>query len=282
MASTGNAASSMAGFGASVGMPVYVLVPKTIPEGKLLQLLLFNAKVIMIDGTYDTCFELSLKISQKTGLYLRSTAVNPYLSEGKKTSAFEIAEQLDFKVPEYVFVPVGDGCILESVYKGFKELKILGFIEKIPHIVGVQAEGSAPLLKAFENNTEEIEFIKEPKTIADSINVGVPRDGIKALKAVKESKGFFIGVSDQEILESISELAKFTGIFVEPAAGAAFAGFKKSIKENRIPKDATFVILLTGNGLKDPLSIKKIIKKNVPIVSPKDIDSILDLIHSKV
>ena len=279
VASTGNAASSMAGFGASIGMPVYVLAPRSIPEGKLLQLLLFNAKVILIDGNYDTSFDLSLKVAEKTGLYLRSTAVNPYLSEGKKTAAFEIAEQLEYNMPSYVFVPVGDGCIIESVYKGFNELKRLGFIEKIPHMVGVQAEKSAPLVRAYENNTDEIEFIENPETVADSINVGVPRDGVKALKSVKESNGFFIGVSDEEILEAISELAKYTGIFTEPAAGAAFAGFKKAIKENRIPHDATCVILLTGNGLKDPRAIKRIAKKDVPVVSKEDLDTIVDLIR---
>lgn len=279
VASTGNAASSMAGFGASSNIPVYVIVPKSIPKGKLLQLLLFKANVIMIDGTYDTCFDLSLKIAKQTGLYLRSTAVNPYLGEGKKTSAFEIAEQLSYNVPDYVFIPVGDGCIIQSVFKGFKELKILGFINKIPHLVGVQAEKSAPLLKAFRKNKTEIEFIKNPHTVADSINVGIPRDGIKALKAVKESKGFFISVSDEEILDALSELAQETGLFVEPAASAAFAGFKKSVKEHRIPRDSTNVVLLTGNGLKDPNAIKKIAKKDVPIFRPEDFDGIINTIN---
>ncbi len=275
VASTGNAASSMAGFGASVGLPVYVLVPKSIPEGKLLQLVLFNAHVIMIDGTYDECFAMSLEIADKTGLYLRSTAVNPYLAEGKKTSAFEIAEQLSYNLPDYVFVPVGDGCIIESIFKGFKELYLLNLIDKIPRIIGIQAEGSAPLVKAFNENSGDIPFIENPQTIADSINVGVPRDGVKALKAVKESKGFFISVKDHEILESVKEIAESTGVFAEPAAAAAFAGFKKSLRENLIPHNSTSIILLTGNGLKDPKALKHAIDINVPVVESGDIKGVI-------
>ncbi len=279
VASTGNAASSMAGFGASVGMPVHVLVPKSIPEGKLLQLLLFKANVVMIDGIYDTCFDISIKVAKETGLYLRSTAVNPYLSEGKKTSAFEIAEQLRYNLPDYVFVPVGDGCIIESVYKGFKELKLLGLTNTVPRIIGVQAKNSAPLLKAFENNSQKIEFIENPETVADSISVGIPRDGIKALKAVRDSDGFFVGVSDEEILFAIRELAEDTGLFVEPAAAAAFAGFKRSLKERRIPVNSTSVILLTGNGLKDPKAIRNIVKKDVPVLSSDDLDGVIKAIE---
>lgn len=268
VASTGNAASSMAGFGASVGLPVYVLVPENIPEGKLLQLVLYNAKVVKIKSNYDTCFDLSMEVANKTGLYLRSTAVNPYLAEGKKTAAFEIAEQTEYNIPDYIFIPVGDGCIIESVYKGFKELYLIGIIEKIPKIIGVQAKGADPLTRTFIHKENEIRFLKNPETVADSINVGVPRDGVKALKAVYESGGMFISVEDAEILEALKELARETGIFVEPAAAAAFAGFKKAKMEGLIFPQATVVILLTGHGLKDPAAIKKSLVEIPPVVSP--------------
>ena len=277
VASTGNAASSMAGFGASSGMPVYVLVPETIPEGKLLQLILYNAKVVKIEANYDRCFDLSMEIAKRTGLYLRSTAVNPYLSEGKKTSAFEIAEQTNYNLPDYVFVPVGDGCIIESVFKGFKELSMLNITEKIPKIIGVQAEGADPLTRTFQGKSSEITFMDKPTTIADSINVGVPRDGIKALKAVYESNGMFISVKDSEIIDAIKELAKETGIFVEPAAAAAFAGFKKARKEGKILPKSRVVILLTGHGLKDPASIKNNQQVDTPVLPP-DIEKILKLL----
>ncbi len=274
VASTGNAASSMAGFGASVGMPVYVLVPESIPEGKLLQLLLYNARVVKIKANYDVCFDLSLEVAQKTNLYLRSTAVNPYLSEGKKTAAFEIAEQTKYNLPDYVFVPVGDGCIIESIYKGFKELYFLNLSDRIPKIVGVQAQGADPLTQTFEKGLDEISFFKKPKTIADSINVGVPRDGVKALKAIRESNGFFISVSDEEIIEAIKEVARKTGIFVEPAAGAAFAGLKKSLLEKKIERGSTVTVLLTGHGLKDPKSINTSLTAHTTLIEP-DINKVL-------
>ncbi len=280
VASTGNAASSMAGFGASSGMPVYVIVPESIPEGKLLQLVLYNAKVVKLKANYDKCFDLSIEIAARTGLYLRSTAVNPYLSEGKKTSAFEIAEQTQYNLPDYVFIPVGDGCIIESVFKGFKELVLLNITQKIPKIIGVQAQGADPLTQAFNNKSKEITFLKEPTTIADSINVGIPRDGVKALKAVYESGGMFISVKDSEIIEAIKELASETGIFVEPAAAAAFAGFKKAVSERKITSGSRVAILLTGHGLKDPASIKNAQKAEVPTLPP-DIEKILKSLSLK-
>ncbi len=275
VASTGNAASSMAGFAASADLPLYVLVPERIPEAKLAQLVAYNAKVIKIRGTYDMAFELSLKLAESEGFYLRSTAVNPYLSEGKKTGAFEIAEQLNYNLPDYVFVPVGDGCIIESVYKGFVEMKEIGITTKIPMLVGVQAKGASPLVHAFENGREHFTPVENPYTIADSISVGFPRDGVKALKAVKNSHGMFLSVEDMEIQQAISELGSNTGVFAEPAAATAFAGYKKAILSNKIDRNASVLIMITGSGLKDIQAVMQAINPHVPLCDPS-IESIKD------
>ncbi|MDP2952137.1 MAG: threonine synthase, partial [Chloroflexota bacterium] len=172
-ASTGNAASSLAGLAASVEMRTVIFVPESAPKAKVAQLLIFGAQVIMVKGTYDEAFNLCLEASDEFGWYSRNTSYNPYLSEGKKTAALEICEQLSWRVPDRVFVSVGDGCIIGGLHKGFKDLLTLGFIERLPKLVGVQAEGAAPLVRAWE--TGEFQPVV-PHTIADSISVGVPRD----------------------------------------------------------------------------------------------------------
>jgi len=249
-ASTGNAASSLAGLAASVGLKSVIFVPQRAPKAKVAQLLIFGAQVIMVKGTYDQAFDLCLEASQEYGWYSRNTAYNPYLSEGKKTGALEICEQLGWEAPDRVFVAVGDGCIIGGLWKGFKDLLALGFIEKIPKLVGVQAEGAAPLVRAWEEGTEEIEPII-PDTLADSIAVGVPRDRIKALRAVRETNGKFVAVSDEEILEAMRLLAREAAIFAEPAGAAGFAGLVKLARQGEIDPEERIVVLATGNGLKD-------------------------------
>ncbi|MGB9615497.1 MAG: threonine synthase, partial [Fervidobacterium sp.] len=177
-ASTGNAASSLAGAAASVGIKSYIFVPRTAPKAKIAQLLIFGSTVFTIKGTYDEAFDLSIEATERLGWYNRNTAYNPYMVEGKKTVALEIAEQLEFDVPDYIFVPVGDGCIISGVYKGFKDLLNLKITNKLPILVGVQAEGCSPIVDAVNNNTE-VRFVT-PNTIADSISVDLPRDGVRA------------------------------------------------------------------------------------------------------
>ncbi|RMF60454.1 MAG: threonine synthase [Calditrichaeota bacterium] len=249
-ASTGNAASSWALFTALTDMQTIIFVPETAPRAKVAQLLLFGATVIQVKGTYDEAFDLCTQAAEKWGWYNRSTAINPYLGEGKKTAALEICEQLEWKAPDYVFVSVGDGCIFQGMWKGFKELYQLGLIEKLPRMMGVQAEGSAPLVQAWEEGREECRPL-QPRTLADSISVGMPRDQIKALRAVRESDGQFIAVSDEAILEAIRILAREVGIMAEPAGAAAMAGLKKSIAEGILPSDARVMVMVTGHGLKD-------------------------------
>lgn len=249
-ASTGNAASSLAAFTAVAGLETIIFVPHDAPKAKLAQLLLFGAKVLRVNGTYDDAFDLCCAAAEKWGWYNRSTAINPYLGEGKKTGAFEICEQLNWQVPDYVFVAVGDGCIFQSLWKGFKEFKQIGLIERTPKLIGVQAEGAAPLVAAFEAGAESAEPVAT-NTFADSISVGVPRDQVKALKAVRESGGRFIAVSDAEIKKAIATLAGSAGVLAEPAGATSMAGLMNLTQTSFVPSDASAVVLVTGNGLKD-------------------------------
>jgi len=273
-ASTGNAASSLAGLAASVGLTTYIFVPQTAPQAKVAQLLIFGANVIMVKGTYDQAFDLCLEASREYGpstspwsfgpgtkgsghrWYSRNTAYNPYLSEGKKTAALEICEQLGWEAPDRMFVSVGDGCIIGGLWKGLKDLRALGFIDKMPKLMGVQAEGAAPLVRAWREGTEEIEPVVL-NTLADSISVGVPRDRIKALRAVRQTGGEYVAVSDEEILDAMRVLARGAAVFAEPAGAAGFAGLVKLAREGRIDPEERIVVLATGNGLKDVASAIK-------------------------
>ncbi len=249
-ASTGNAASSIAGFSASAGIKNIIFVPKTIPQAKLTQLLVFGSIVFLVDGSYDDAFELCYEVASEYGWYIRSCAINPYLVEGKKTAAFEIIEQLNFEVPDYVVLPVGDGCIISGVSKGFAEFKKLGIIDRLPKMIGVQSNVSNPITRAFRDNKDSFDFIA-PTTRADSISVGIPRNGLKALQYVRNSNGMMIDVSDDQIMESIVYMARLGGIFSEPAGAAGFAGIQKLNAEGFFKPDDKIVTIVTGSGLKD-------------------------------
>ena len=247
-ASTGNAASSLAGFAASAGLKTLIFVPKRAPKAKVAQLLVYGANTVIVDDSYDRAFELSVEITKKFNLYNRNCAYNPYLVEGKKTVAYEMWEQNDFQVPDKVYVSIGDGCITSGIYKGFYDLKQVGLIDRIPQIIGVQAEGCNPIEVAIKTG----KFVpQDGNTIADSIAVGIPRNRLKAIRALKESQGTCISVSDDQIREAIIELPRNTGVFGEPAGVTAYAGFKKDALAGKINKDEKVVILITGNGLKD-------------------------------
>lgn len=248
-ASTGNAASSLAGIVASVGLDAVIFVPRTAPKAKVAQLLIYGARVFLIRGSYDQAFDLCLEATDRFGWYSRNTAYNPYLSEGKKTAALEICEQLDWKAPDAVFVSVGDGCIIGGLWKGFHDLLQLGFIDHMPRLVGVQARGCQPIKRAWE--TDRPVSPVSPETMADSIAVGTPRDALKALRAVRQSGGFMLAVSDEDILEAMRRLACGTGIFGEPAGVTGFAGLMQALSENRVGRDERVVVVMTGSGLKD-------------------------------
>lgn len=255
-ASTGNAATSLAMLSASTNLKTYIFVPNTIPIGKRLQLEISGANILAVDDNYDIAFDLSMEIGLKKGWYLRNSAINPYLLEGKKTGAFEIIIQNDYKAIDYLLVSVGDGTVISSLYKGFFEFKKLGLIDKIPKIIGVQSKNIDAVKRTFENGKPYKPVDITGSTIADSIAVGKPRDVIKACKYVEASNGFFISLSDKEIKESIVELGQNTGIFAEPAGAISYGGLKKMVKENRINSDSVVCIVVTGNGLKDPDVLK--------------------------
>jgi len=257
-ASTGNAAAALSGLCASIGQPNVIFVPESAPPAKIAQLLAFGSTVLLVQGTYDDAFELCLQAAREYGWYNRNTAYNPYMTEGKKTAAYEICEQLGWQAPDRIFVSVGDGCIIGGLHKGLKDLQAMGWIDQMPKLMGVQAEGSAYLARAWQNNEDVL--TKPPikaHTIADSISAGLPRDRLKAMAAVKETDGAYITVSDDEILSAIPALAQGCGVFAEPAAAAAYAGLVKAANEGLIAPDERVVVLSTGSGLKDVASAMK-------------------------
>ncbi|MCE1247421.1 MAG: threonine synthase [Firmicutes bacterium] len=269
-ASTGNAGSSMACLSASVGMPAVIFVPEKAPVAKIAQLLIFGAKVFAVKGTYDDAFDLCLKVSQEFGWVCRNTGYNPYTREGKKTCAFEICEQLGWKAPDRVFVSVGDGNIISGIWKGFKDLKELGFIDRLPKMFAVQSDESNAIYQAVKgcklDNTAPINVCAvKATTVADSISVDIPRDGVMAVKAVIESGGDAVQVTDEEILDAIKSLGNKEGIFAEPAGAAAYAGVKKVTLLGDLGEDETVVAVITGNGLKDVANALKVAGEPVKI-----------------
>jgi threonine synthase len=254
-ASTGNAASATAVLAAAPGIRTRIFVPKTAPRAKIAQLLTFGAEVLAVDGTYDQAFDLCLEATRRFGWYNRNTGFNPYTREGKKTVSFELCEQLDWQVPDLVVVPVGDGNILSGVWKGFVEFQRLGFIERTPKLLAVQAEGSAAIVKAAAG--DGVIRPVSGDTVADSISVSLPRDGQAAVKAIRESGGFGVTVSDAAILAAIGEVARGAGVFAEPAAAASWAGLKEAVRLGLVDPAWRIVALITGNGLKDVASAMK-------------------------
>lgn len=247
--STGNAASSLAGNAARMGVKAVIFVPERAPEGKVAQLMIFGAKVISVQGNYRETFELSRAAIDKYGYYNRNAGINPTLTEGKKTVALEIAEQLGWSVTDWVAVSVGDGCTIGGVYNGFHDLYELGFIERIPKILGVQSTGCCPFVDAARENRDLIPA--EENTLADSIAVGVPRNPKKALRAVSASNGAWIAVSDEDILATMGILGCSEGVFGEPAGVTATAGVMKAVQQGIIKPNETVTTISTGSGLKD-------------------------------
>ncbi len=258
-ASTGNAAASLAGLTAVTSLKTYIFLPASAPAAKISQLFVYGARVIAVDGTYDQAFDLSLEVGRLKGWYSRNSAINPYSLEGKKTGAYEICVQNGWRIPDVVLVGVGDGTVISSFYKGFYDFYRMGFIDKIPQIIGVQAAGSDAVKRVFERGEPYAPLDIEASTIADSISVGKPRDVIKASGAVKKSGGFFVAVQDREIMQAVVELAANTGVFGEPAGAVAYAGLKKLIESGKLQKDSSVCIVVTGNGLKDISAVARFV-----------------------
>jgi len=258
-ASTGNAASSLAGFSAATDLETVIFVPRSAPEAKVTQLLIYGAKVFLVNGSYDVAYDLASEAAAEFGWYNRSAAVNPYLVEGKKTGALELCEQLAWDPPDVVFVGVGDGSVVSGICKGFDELHRLGMIDRLPRVIGVQAEGSAPITASYakyDGKSVAIDDI-EAETVADSICVGKPRDIVKAVKYVHENGGEFVTVSDEQIMAAIATMARKTGVFPEPAGAAPFAGLLKLVAQGNLAGKRA-AVMVTGNGLKDIVTARRV------------------------
>lgn len=278
-ASTGNAGAALACMSAAVGQKAIIFAPRSAPPAKVAQLLIFGAKVILVDGTYDDAFDLTVKAADEFGWYCRNTGYNPFTSEGKKTAAFEIWEwwivahrdwhkkdsPLDDHPPLTIFVSVGDGNIISGIHKGFKDLLKLGWIPNMPRIIGVQAEGSAAIANAFRADTETITPVSAA-TLADSISVDLPRDGVRAVRAARETGGTYVTVSDAEILYAISKLGTM-GVFAEPAGAAAYAGLVKAAASGVVGSDDPVLVLNTGSGLKDVKAAMQAVVE-APVIKP--------------
>jgi threonine synthase len=268
--STGNAGAALSALCASVGQKNVIFVPESAPPAKIAQLLVYGSTVILVRGTYDDAFELCAQAAKEFGWYNRNTGYNPYMSEGKKTASFEICEQLGWEAPDRIFVSVGDGCVIGGVHKGLRDLMALGWIRKMPRIMGVQAAGSAALYDAWRTGIDAMQMTPiDAHTIADSISAGLPADRIKGLAAVRETDGAYIKVTDDEILAAIPVLARGSGVFAEPAGAAAYAGLVKAVENGLVDAEERIVVLSTGSGLKDIASARKSVGE--PLVVNKDL-----------
>jgi threonine synthase len=273
-ASTGNAGSSLAGICASQQQRAIIVVPESAPPAKLTQIVMYGARIVPVRGTYDEAFDLSVKATEECGWYNRNTAYNPLTVEGKKTASFELFEQLNRQVPDRIFIPAGDGVILAGIYKGYEDLLHMGIITRKPVIVAVQSEKSDNLVR----NILSEEFSVIPSTtLADSISVDIPRNFYMARQFIREYRGETLTVSDDDILHASGMLAAGTGLFAEPAAAAAFAGFLSYYGEGRLVADTSNVVLLTGSGLKDPRAVSSLIR--MPASVYPTIDNLLRLVQ---
>lgn len=279
-ASTGNAGAALAGMAAAIGQKAVIFAPRTAPPAKIAQLVIYGANVYLVDGTYDDAFELTIQASHEFGWYCRNTGYNPFTAEGKKTAAFEIWEWLitsqnSMKSPLSIFVSVGDGNIISGLHKGFKDLHSVGQLEAIPRIFGVQSEGSAAIANAFFSGNEIIVPV-HAQTLADSISVDLPRDGVRAIRAARETGGRYIIVSDAEIIAAIAQLGR-VGIFAEPAGAASYAGLVKAVSDGLIQPGDPVLVINTGSGLKDISAARKAIQE--PLIIEPTLDALKKVIQ---
>lgn len=278
-ASTGNTAASLAAYSARAGIECIVLVPKgRVAGGKMLQVVMHGAKVIEVEGDFDTALELALEMAaQKKELYLMNS-INPFRLEGQKTLAFEILEQLDYKVPNSVILPVGNGGNISAAWKGFSEFQELKIVKERPRMIGIQAEEAAPIAIAVRAGQSRIRPTPNPQTIATAIRIGSPVNWPKVLRAIKESQGTAETVTDREILDAQLDLATLEGIFVEPASAASIAGLKKLAEQGIVVSSETVVCVTTGHGLKDSSVLEHLPESrtsyNAEITDPASLESL--------
>lgn len=261
-ASTGNTSASLAAYAAKAGFSCIIFIPSGgIAFGKLAQAIIYGAKVIQIRGNFDQVLQMVLKLSEEHREIYLLNSINPYRLEGQKTIAFEVCEQLNMEPPDRVVVPVGNAGNISAIWKGFTEFSKTGLIESLPRMVGVQAEGAAPIAKAIKSGKDTITPVEKPETVASAIRIGAPVSWKKAIKAIKDSGGAAETVTDKEILDTQKMLARHEGLFVEPASASSIAGLKKMVESGEIEKDEVMVCIATGHGLKDPDIVIKMFEK---------------------
>jgi threonine synthase len=269
-ASTGNAGAALAGMAAAVDQKSVIFAPKMAPPAKIAQLLIYGARVILVDDNYDAAYQLSLEASQEFGWYNRNTGYNPFTAEGKKTAAYEIWEQVILKKsldqPLNLFIPVGDGNIISGIHKGFRDLFKIGQIKHMPRIFGCQSTGSSAIYNAYRSGKEVITPV-EADTLADSISVNMPSDGLRALRAATQTGGAYVAVEDEAISDAISNLGR-VGIFAEPAGATTLAGLKQALIEGLLGKEDPILVLNTGSGLKDVKAARDAAGE-APVIPPK-------------
>jgi len=272
-ASTGNTAASAAAYASRASLKSYIVLPKgKVALGKLAQSILYGATILEVDGSFDVAMNSVMKLYKELKIVYPLNSFNPWRLEGQKTIAFEIVE--DIGVPDNVIVPVGNAGNIYAIWKGFAELMNIGIIDRVPRMIGIQAEGAAPIAKAIEKGLDKPEFVDSPETIASAIRIGRPVNWKKAMKAIKSSNGFATYVSDSEILEAQKELARKEGIGVEPASAASYAGYLKLLREGKIDKNEKTVLILTGHALKDPDIMSKAEARRI-LVNPEHISEII-------
>lgn len=265
-ASTGNLAAAVAAHAAKAGLPCYVFVPADIELNKIVQASTYGARIVAVKGTYDDANRLAAQASEAYNWAFANINIRPYYVEGSKTLAFEVCEQLGWKAPDHVIVPVGSGALLCAIWRGLKELERLNLIEEAQtKVTGAQPSGCSPVVRAFKANTFDVDPVEHPNTIAKSLAVGDPGDGVYALKAIRESGGVAESVTDAEILDAIQLLAKTEGIFTEPAGGVAVAVLKRLVEVGEVSPDEEIVCYVTGNGLKAADTILNSVPKPVEI-----------------
>ncbi len=269
-ASTGNAATALAGVAAGLGARAIVFVPASAPEAKLAQMLSYGATVLPVDGTYDDAFDLCCVACERFGWYNRNTGLNPFTVEGKKTVALEIALALSPEIPDVVLVPTGDGVIISGMAKGFADVRDAGLVPRVPRLVAVQPEGAAGIVAALRQDADDVEPVLDAASVADSLTVGVPRNARQCLRRIRESGGGGVTVSDEAMLTAIGRLAGLTGVFAEPAGAAALAGLAVALREGLVERDERVCLLVTGTGLKDVPAALRSVERPAPIAPTLD------------
>lgn len=278
-ASTGNLASATAAHAAVARLPCYIFAPADLEPVKISQALSYGAEFVAVDGTYDDANRVASVIGDSKGIGIVNINMRPYYVEGSKTLAYEVAEQLNWQVPDYLVIPVGSGAMLNAICKGFEELSEIGLVNDVSNlkIIAAQPHGCSPIVDAFKSNSNEIFPVEKPNTIAKSLAIGDPGDGIYVLKRLKQYHGIAETATNQEIIEGILKLSKTEGIFTEPAGGVSVAVLQKLVESGKIDRDANIVCYVTGNGLKSTEAIINMLPK--PYTVKPDVQMVSTIIR---